>query len=101
MNPNIRYLLLDMTHVKYTDALLHLTALHENKEAGNKLTVLPNINKTQAIVKVSAHEGWVEEETPRLTATETQDLFLAIYDQSQLREVNQLIGSSEWPQEEK
>lgn len=91
--PNIRYLLLDMNHPSYTGLINRFTQLHENKEPGNKLTVLPNVFDTRAIVKVVAHVGWIQEENLNLPA------ILEIHPYEEINVIHDYLRSTDWPQE--
>lgn len=96
----IRYFLMDMTHSGYRDAIAHFLEIHISKEVGNKLTVLPNINNDMAIVKLSGHEGWIEEEQESLDRMKSSGLIVSAYTYNDLIDINTLLASSDWPQEE-
>ena len=90
---NIRYLLLDMTHPSYTGLINRFTQLHANKEAGNTLTVLPNVANTQAVVKVVAHVGWIQEENLNVPA------ILEIHPYEEINIIHDYLRSTDWPEE--
>ena len=95
---NIRYLLVDMTNPGYGDLIAKFTALHEIKEVGNTLTVRPNIENTQSIVKVVAQLGWAQSEDAYLKAEQATGLVIYIYHYSELNQVRKYLRSPEWPQ---
>lgn len=97
---NIRYLLVNMAHGGYNGLITKFTALHEAKEAGNTLTVLPNINNTLAIVKVVAQPGWVQSEDAYLKAQQLSGLIVNIHPYTELNQVHAYLASAEWPQPE-
>lgn len=97
---NTRYLLLDMKHTDYATIITRLLKLHTNKEAGNKLTVLPNTARTRAIVKVVAHVGWLEDEKTRLDTAKADGLIINSYIYKELSNIYTLLASKEWPQED-
>jgi hypothetical protein len=105
---NRRYLVMNMTHDSYAAKIAHYTKLHTDKQAGNKLTVLPNIAGTQSIVKVVARPGWVDDdlfdELQVLPLTKGVDeasrLYINVYTYDDLAEVHALLASSDWPQAE-
>lgn len=99
-NENKRYLLVDATHPAYNGLVESFRALHTAKEAGNTLPIRPNTAGTEAIVKVVAHVGWVEEEAGRINAGLVSGVILAVYTYDELPEVTALLGSAAWPQEE-
>ena len=96
---NIRYLLLDMLKPSYNGIITAFTALHVAKEAGNKLTVIPNIANTRAIVKVVAHVGWIQEENDRMNTAIGNGLILEVHPYEELDQVHAYLASNEWPQE--
>ena len=95
---NIRYLLLNMTHPSYNGMITSFTNMHTAKEAGNTLTVLPNIANTQAVVKVVAHVGWIQEEDGRLEAGLINGSIIAVHPYEELNQVHAYLASNEWPQ---
>ena len=95
---DIRYLLFNMQHEEYDAAIAYFLDLHLQKDPNNTLTVRPNVANTQAIVKVVAHEGWTEEEAPKVPTYTNNGLLLAVYRYEDLPTVRALLASSEWPQ---
>jgi len=93
---NIRYILMDMTHPAYFGAIKKFTAMHVAKEAGNKLTVLPNLAGTQAIVKVVAQVGWAQNEHGYLRGGKASGLIIKVMSYSDLLEVHDYLRSPEW-----
>ena len=96
---NIRYFVMNMEHDDYDAMIEHYTLLHTNKEAGNRLTVIPNIANTQAIVKVVAHADWIAEQQSNMAEDEESGLCINSYTYDQLNQVHDLLRSSDWPQE--
>jgi len=95
---NIRYILMNMMHPNYDVAIEEFTKLHTDKQAGNKLTVLPNIANTRSVVKVVAHVGWIEENRTRLQNAINSGLIIRQRDYTALPEVLALLASPDWPQ---
>lgn len=96
---NIRYLVVDMHALNYAPLVSWYTLLHTRKESGNKLTVIPNIAKTEAIVKIVAHVGWLEEEAETLSLGIDIGLITHIYTYSQLNHIYDLLRSVAWPED--
>ena len=95
---NIRYLHMNMEDDDYEDAVAHYLAMHMAKDANNKLTVLPNIEETESIVKVVAHVGWIAEEQTAMDDGIESGLYINIYDYEDLPAVLALLRSVAWPQ---
>ena len=96
---NARYMLLDMTKPQYVATERAFLKLHTDKFSNNKLTVLPNVANTRAIIKVVAHVGWIDDEQGRLTAGLASGLILEIHSYEGLPRIYELLGSAAWPQD--
>jgi len=95
---NIRYLLLSMDEPTYTGLVNRFKNIHTQKEAGNTLTVRPNIAGTQAIVKVVGHVGWLDDEAGTMANGQASGAIAEIYTYDDLPTVRSLLGSDAWPQ---
>ena len=95
---NIRYLLLSMDEPTYTGLVQRFKNIHTQKEAGNTLTVLPNIAGTQSIVKVCGHVGWLDDEAGTMADGRASGAIAEIYTYDDLPTVQGLLGSADWPQ---
>jgi hypothetical protein len=99
-DPNFHYILLDTRHPEYETAIKKYETEHKRVWPKNNLSVVLNVDGTQAIVKVDAGLDKPTWTAKAQVADKTDALVIKTWTPKTLGEVHELLQTKEWKRAE-